>query len=368
MDKDKVSNNRGKKNNKNKITFNNKRDYMDINDINIITEKKKTNPRVKDKDFKILDYLNCDKLHNYNYTLLQLKSMCKYYNLKVSGNKSKLISKIHQYLTKIKATINIRKIYKGYIVRKYINSHGEGFKNKDICVNDTDFYTLEKLKFIPHYQFFSYRNDKGFIYGFDICSLYNYIQRDNTKIINPYNREIFNKDLEDKLTQLIKYCNILKYPLNLVIDDIVINQTPDKILNNKIVSLFSKMDEYGFYTDPNWLISLNRTLYIRFIREIEDIWNYRSQITKETKLTIYPHHNGNPFHAYTINDIIHNNYSSHKIKSLVIDVIDNIINNGQDNSSKWLGASYCLSALTLVNYKAAEALPWLYESVLPEIN
>ena len=43
--------------------------------------------------------------------------------------------------------------------------------------------------------------------------------------------------------------------------------------------------------------------------------------------------------------------------------MENLVNSGSEQSSKALGAFYVLSALTLVNYNAATALPWLYQSV-----
>jgi len=43
--------------------------------------------------------------------------------------------------------------------------------------------------------------------------------------------------------------------------------------------------------------------------------------------------------------------------------IENLIYNGINRDSQYLGASYVLSALTLVNESAAESMPWLYYSV-----
>jgi hypothetical protein len=46
-----------------------------------------------------------------------------------------------------------------------------------------------------------------------------------------------------------------------------------------------------------------------------------------------------------------------------LNVLENLVNTGINVDSKSLGAYYVLSALTLVNETAAEALPWLYQSV-----
>ena len=43
--------------------------------------------------------------------------------------------------------------------------------------------------------------------------------------------------------------------------------------------------------------------------------------------------------------------------------MEKFVNSGTDNDSKSLGAYYILGALTLVNTDAANALPWLFQSV-----
>ena len=51
------------------------------------------------------------------------------------------------------------------------------------------------------------------------------------------------------------------------------------------------------------------------------------------------------------------------LRKNILDVIEKFVVTGVDKDSKYLGASYVLSALTLVNIDAATALPWLYQAV-----
>jgi len=51
------------------------------------------------------------------------------------------------------------------------------------------------------------------------------------------------------------------------------------------------------------------------------------------------------------------------IKLFVLDLIEPFVRNGINRDSKYLGSNYVLCALTLVSPAAAEALPWLYQSV-----
>jgi hypothetical protein len=65
---------------------------------------------------------------------------------------------------------------------------GPGYPNTKLCLNETDFHTMDLLCKIPREEFFSYQDSAGFIYGFNVFSLMDMFKR-NRKIVNPYNRE-----------------------------------------------------------------------------------------------------------------------------------------------------------------------------------
>jgi len=324
--------------------------------------KKQTKPKINENDFQILSFDEYENIHIYNYNLTQLKTLCKNYKLKVSGNKERLKSRIYNYLKDSKNAIQIQKIIKGYFVRQYIKLHGPGLLNKKKCVNETDFYSLDELIEIPHYQFYSFKDNDEFIYGFDICSLYNYIKTQGENIVNPYNRKEFPASMITDIKKLITYCKIFKFPLELELEDLTETLSPNEKLNATIVTLFSSIDDLGFYTDPSWFINLERHHLIIFLREIVDIWNYRAQLTMEVKLSIYPFNNGNLFYGFHLNDL--HLHSTYNIKKIAVEIINKFVNSSNDRSNRWMGASYCLSALTLVNNQTAQALPWLYQSVM----
>ena len=122
------------------------------------------------------------------------------------------------------------------------------------------------------------------------------------------------------------------------------------------------MDGLGFITDPSWFLTLNKQYLQRFLRELLDIWEYRAQISDIIKRKINPEH-GNPFFSYNIT------YLQHKcfivLQKIVLDIIEIFITKGESSEYKALGIYYVLGALTIVSNNAASALPWLYESFIP---
>jgi len=142
------------------------------------TQKNKKK-KVSIEEFEILEYKNYCELTRKNYNVSQLKSMCRFYKLKKSGNKKELIFRVYNYLKFSTFALKIQRFFRGHLIRYLDKLKGPGIKQK--CVNDTDFYTLDMLKDLDKSQFYSFKDDDNFIYGIDICSLYNMIVKEKQK-------------------------------------------------------------------------------------------------------------------------------------------------------------------------------------------
>ena len=259
-------------------------------------------------------------------------------------------------------SIYIQKIVRKIFVKNYIALHGQGFYNRNRCTNDCDFATLDELNRIPYTQFFSFEDEDNFIYAFDILSIYNLYIKNKTQVQNPFSTKIITKEVFNNMIMFIKYSKMLNIKINITYDNLEkMNDT--KKLEMKILTLFQHMDSLGNYTDMQWLTNLSKYQLIKFIRELADLWYYRANLTQEVKREICPPF-GNPFRSINININSIHNYSYNIIKKNVVTIIEEFITKGINNDSKSLGCYYILCCLTLVNETAAEAMPWLYESVI----
>ena len=316
----------------------------------------KTQNKLTDEKLKYEDY---DKLITHKSNIQQLKTISKDHNLKLSGVKEELINRIYNYLRLSFYAHKIQKIYRKHIIQLYNKYHGPAGIYRKICTNETDFLSLENLNKIPYSQFYSYIDSDNHIYGFDIISLYNWMNKFDERCINPYNRNPFPCNIRQELNQLIKFSKMIHIPIHINIE----NETNQLSIKKKIelsaISLFQKMDELGNYTDVNWFTTLTSHKLIMFIRELYDIWTYRAQLSFNTKREIYP-----------LNDIFQdvnmtelNHLEIYTLNHLVLNLINKFINNGINKDAQFLGASFVLSAFTLVNEDAANAMPWFYQSV-----
>ena len=318
--------------------------------------------KINDDNIIIPTIKNYYEISNYNYNLSQLKMIAKTYKLKISGNKNQIITRVYSYLHFSSFIIKIQKIFRGLIARKYKNLHGPASFNRKICTNSGDFITMEPVEEINFHQFLSYKDNDGFIYGFDIISLHNLFlkSKDIDSVQNPFNRSLIPESVIKTIRSLIRLSRILKIHINLHYEDDTKSLSVEKVVELRALSLFQNIDSLGNYSNPQWFLSLDRMNLIKFVRELMDIWNYRSQITNETKRNIIPPH-GDPFRHFNMT-YIHTESNLYNVKKIILEVMEKMVNSGIDTDSKSLGAIYILGGLTLVNSDAATSIPWLFQS------
>lgn len=323
--------------------------------------RKGSKPKVSAEDFSIPGFNEANVLHEYNHTLAQLRKMAKHYKLGVSGNKSVLIGRIHDHLSRSVHAVKIQCVFRGFIRRIYCRLKGPGYYDRSLCTNMCDFYSLDDLKAIPNRQFISFKDCDGFIYGFDVLSLYNLILKGGASTENPYNRKLIPGTVVTRIRFMIRLSIVLREPVNIKLDTDDGIATGRQRTEMRIISVFQDIDALGNYTDSAWFSSLSSAGLLRFIRELSDIWTYRAQLSPEMRCSIVPP-NGDPFRGGQALMIPEPTHTS--LQRISLSVVETMVRSGIDRDAKVLGAYYVLSALTLVSPGAAEAMPWLYDSVV----
>ena len=306
---------------------------------------------------KYSDYLT---FKSKKYSLADLKQICKHYKQKSSGTKEQLMEVIYIFLHGSYNAQIIQRAWKKYCVKVYNNLHGPARKNRKLCVNETEFFTMDPISEISYSQFFSYKDTDEMIYGFDILSLHNLIVKSGKTTTNPYNRNIIKTNIKNDIKKIIKFGKFINEKLDIDIEDENKNLDPKKKLELRIKSLFQEIDSLGNYTNPEWFSSLDRVGIIRFMRELYDIWEYRAHLSTIIKMEICPP-SGNPFIGINMGDLPI--FPIEILQLISVNCIETIITSGINRESKCLGCNYVLCAITLVNPQAATALPWLYYSV-----
>jgi hypothetical protein len=330
-----------------------------------------------------------EKMRHVKYSLADLRMLCSHYCIKKSGTKPELTQRIYTFLKQTYYIVRLQRIFRSFISNKYRTLCGPGYLHTTECVNDTDFYTFDKLSNIRPIELFTYQDNDDKIYGFHIASIFHLIISSYPNITNPYNRSVIPSRVIKNVYEKLIYGTLLGFRVSVKLDD---NGDDDTIIDSGvgggvggggvgdvgsvtltrekqeelfIVDLFQHINTLGNYSDSEWFIVLQRAELIRFIRNIHDIWYYRANLTQEMKERICPP-SGNPFvlHNAQVNLNVLTLLTDPEIRTICVSIIDRMVRRGVSREDQCLGAFYVLATLTIVNQDARNAMPWLYEAVL----
>lgn len=323
--------------------------YFNLNPLN--SQKRGKGPTIQQS----ADY---DNILKYNYTINQLKTAIKVLHIPECKKRKK--KDIEKYTVNMMNIVNkickIQKCWRNYFIFRFNQSVGPSFCNWSESNNIDDFYTAEDLHEISYYNFFSFKDSDGFIYTFNIVSIASLI--DSKIYENPYNRKQFTPEIISLIKKRVRYNKILNK------SDVFGEYKPVVLsFTDKVTNLFIKMDNLGNYTNVSWFLDLNIVRLKRFLYELFEIWNYRAQLTHQSKCVICPP-NGNPFQNISLDTTFQRSsaYSLEDLRNIGFTIMERLVCSAINDSDKNTGVLYILCSLTLVSHQARNSLPWLYAS------
>jgi hypothetical protein len=232
-----------------------------------------------------------EKIKSLSYTLIELKKIAKSCSLPTGGKKSIIAERIVRYVYLCQYATPIQRIFRGYLVRKYIQLHGPALRDRDKCINKADFFTLDNMEDISPFSFVSVVDEDGFIYGFEISSLYHllYFTKEDQPTLNPYNRKRFSSSvLKKKLIQMYKIGRILNIDVHLnIIHDI---RQKNMSTEERAHHLFGEMNHFHVYASPNWFLALSKDKLNTYFKKLQENWNFRLNLTNYIKQIIWKLH------------------------------------------------------------------------------
>jgi hypothetical protein len=343
-------------------------------------------PKIDEKNGKRIK-INIDLVKK---TVKELKIVAKYNNLRVGGVKMELIERIHRHFSHCIYANIIQRNFRKYIVLNFnaLRGNMNSQSRSKLCVNESDFYTLEPLDEMEHKIFCSLTDEKQFTYGFDINSLITLFKKQRPPIQNPYNREPFTYETIQKIVRINLLYNIIFNPKNtystcyrqrnIVVSNNnpeyllwnqrvqitgKINEIRNKPLSNRINDLFMEIDLLGNYTQSSWFMNLHKQDYLKFYTVLHYLWYSSGIINYQLKREITPFYD--PF-TYQIERQFCPTIPTTTLEQsseFCISIMENFVYGGIEQESRKLGILHLLSVLTIVSVPARENLFWLYDSI-----
>ena len=237
-------------------------------------------------------------------------------------------------------------------MRNNIKIRGISVYNRKLCNNDTDCLSLKSIEDIPNKDFYSYKDSNGHYWGFDLITIKECINND---VGNPYNTLPFSDEVKDNINAIESKMN---KPIKLELPKI---QSLAVRVEQRCVELFQQMDSLKNYTKCDWFLDLSILGLKKLYKEMEDLWNYRLQLSNNEKLRYVKNSDVNLFSLKEFQNIKKIN-NKHTLANILLNSFEKLINDGQTDSDKATACQWILSGLTLVNEDARNTLPWLYQS------
>lgn len=318
--------------------------------VQTLIKKKKLSSKQKKEDiYTYHDIKSKSRINND-----KLERSCEFYGIQFDEEaprdsykilKRLIIKRFEPYLKQENSIVTIQKVFKGWNIRR-----------RKHCNNKEDCGTMDVIYDIPVQYYIDYKDEEGFIYGFDIRSLH-MIMAESTPV-NPFtqkkitsNNHFFEKYTR-KITAVKEKEGVVKFESPKL--------TKEQRFNQTLVRVFQKIDMLGHYTDIAWF--QNMTLYDlnNFYKGAYDIFAFRAQLSPEIRRKIV--RDGILFQNF-IGSLHHiHERTKHILQYEILREMERILDEGEDRNSKIHGISLVLTVLVECSYPAALALPHLVQS------
>ena len=249
--------------------------------------------------------------------------------------------------------IFLQKNLKKYLNNKKLKLHGEGLINRELCVNAEDFFTFQDIKKIQNDYFISFKDDMDKIFGFDVRSFKKLVEK---KMSNPYNRKIIPYEAKCRMKLIIKELKLKRKKNNYNNEKV----SKEQKIKNEVVKVFQKIDETESYaggTNINWFLDLDIVKLKKFYKLLEDIWNYRAELSNFKKNLIVPNKIMFPVSVMGF----HNINDKNRCRKILLEEMWKMVSSAVERENRVLGCYYVLIGLVDISPSCAEALPWLIQ-------
>jgi hypothetical protein len=345
------------------------------------------------KHIELVEYIENSKMDLYAYP--RILASLEYYKLINKSDNSKFRLIINNitilesfFKTLLRINLNMDKIIKlqRWIKTKlsiYSNRlHGPAMLDRTLCVNDTDFVTLDNLIEIPDEYFISFNDKKNFIYGFSLDSsidllfksdenyyenflkqtqntityhqyiktLYNHYNK--IKINNPYTRFLIDGRTKYRIIKLYARKMFKNGTIKPSVEEIVDIKTA---VRNKCFAVFQKIDMFGYFTNTCWLMDENVKVIKHFYKKLAMLWNFEFGLNNTARYNISRTHNL----FDNLHDIVVSRADKYHLLDKILTTLNILVTNGNTESDRNSGAIMILYALSEITPQCVQANPWL---------
>jgi hypothetical protein len=251
--------------------------------------------------------------------------------------------------------------WKQVIPLRKFRTQGPAIHDRSLSNNDTEVYSMDSVKDISSLYFFSFSDSNKHIWSFDIRSL-SHLMAVGRPLNNPYTRETLNQETTQKIRDRINWLRTRKYPLLYIQGE---GLTPEQHWNQRVLDVFMKMESLGYLSGSSWFEQLSLRDNKFFYRALFELWTYRLGLSPQEKEGIVPRHSKSDGKLFkqTPEMLLTRNHDLHWWKKTNLNTMNTLLTRSTDKTKQALGALYILMGLVQVSDDAADAYPWILETI-----
>ncbi len=259
------------------------------------------------------------------------------------------------------AIVLLQRFWRSWSTKRRFQRQGPAANCYSLASNQTEVYSLESLDTIPKSFFFSFGDESKNIWAFDIRSL-SHLVTEGSEIVNPYTRGLISSAILQRIHRRILWLRERKFPILYATGE---NLTPDQLWNQKVLDVFFKMEALGYRASCRWFDEMNLSDHMTFYRRLFRLWMYQLGLTSAEREAIVPGYNSGmtKLFRHTPDRVEANSHDLRWWRRANLNLIIEFISRAPQKSQQGLGALYVLMALVQVVPEAAEAYPWVRESL-----
>lgn len=261
----------------------------------------------------------------------------------------------------VKKLILIQRFWRKWCSKMRYRRQGPAANIQEIAANPSELYTLDSLSSVPISFFFSFADEKKNIWAFDIRSL-SHLVSISSEIVNPYTRGPIDSSTLQKIHSRILWLRERKYPIYFATGE---NLTTEQLWNQKVLDVFFKMEALGYRASCTWFDEMDLRDHVSFYRKLHRLWYYQLGLTMQEKEAIIPgcHAGMSKLFRQSPDRVESQLHDLKWWRRSNLNLILEFITRSPHKAQQGLGALYILMALVQVVPEAAEAYPWVRESL-----
>lgn len=260
------------------------------------------------------------------------------------------------------AARRIQKFWRLRAALRRLFQQGPAAHDKGLAANTTEVYSMEALSKIPPMFFFSFADSKKTIWAFDIRSLSHILTRSSTEALNPYTREPLATQTLAKLQRRIQWLRQRKYPIFYTSGETL---TPNQLWDQRVLEAFLRLDALGYRATCSWFEELDEQSHAEFYRNLYVLWNIRLGLSEPEKEAIVPRYSSREHRLFKWlpEEARSAGWKLKTWRKHNLHLIEDLLNRATEKTQQSLGALYVIMGLTCVCEEAAEAYPWIAETL-----